>query len=276
MVSAADGPYPHRAVANRAAKTTLLKILLGLCRSSAGQVLRLGRSLRDHTTLDRVGYMHENQVFPGYLMAHSLLWFYGALEGGLSTAVLATRVPALLDRFRLIDRAREPITRYSKGMVQRLSVAQAVLADPELLVLNEPMEGLDLEARTLLEELVASYRRAGKTVLLVTHTLADVERTCDRLAVLVGGRLVHLGPVASLAGSSGVDQAQRLEMSLRQIYQALGTVDGKVPGRPRICGLPGGSLCRVHVVRTRLANPRLGNHILMDDSVARASVRHIL
>lgn len=202
---------------NRAGKTTLLKILLGLCHPSGGQVLRLGRSLRDRTTLARVGYMHENQVFPGYLTAHSLLWFYGALAG-LSSGTLATRVPALLDEFRLLDRAREPIARYSKGMVQRLSLAQAVLANPELLVLDEPMEGLDLEARALLEELVGSYRRAGKAVLLVTHALADVERTCDRLAVLVGGRLVHLGSVANLVGSSGVDPAQRLEASLRQIY----------------------------------------------------------
>lgn len=202
---------------NRAGKTTLLKILLGLCHPSAGQVLRLGQSLRNRTTLARVGYMHENQVFPGYLTAHSLLSFYGALAG-LSAAALAARVPLLLDKFRLFDRAREPIARYSKGMVQRLSLAQAVLADPELLVLDEPMEGLDLEARTLLEELVHNYRGAGKTVLLVTHALAEVERTCDRLAVLVGGRLVHLGPVSGLVDSSGVDPAQRLETSLRRIY----------------------------------------------------------
>ena len=111
-------------------------------------------------------------------------------------------MPALLERVGLADRAREPIARFSKGMVQRLALAQAVLAEPDLLVLDEPMEGLDLTARLLLEEIVAEQRQAGKTVLIVSHALGEVAQVCDRLAVLVEGRLAYLGSLDSLAPRS--------------------------------------------------------------------------
>ena len=128
---------------NRAGKTTLLKILLGLCHPSGGRVFRLGRPISQRSTLARVGYMHENQAFPRYLTAAALLEFYGQLSL-VPASVLRTRVPALLEKMGLTDRAHEPIARFSKGMVQRLALAQALIAEPDLLVLDEPMEGLDL------------------------------------------------------------------------------------------------------------------------------------
>ena len=110
----------------------------------------------------RVGYMHENQAFPRYCTAAATcLEFYGSLSG-LSRSVLRTRVPALLEQVGLADRAHEPIARFSKGMVQRLALAQSVLAEPDLLVLDEPMEGLDLSARLLLQEIVAQQPRRRK------------------------------------------------------------------------------------------------------------------
>jgi ABC-2 type transport system ATP-binding protein len=169
---------------NRAGKTTLLKILLGLCSPSGGRVFRLRRSLSERSTLARVGYMHENQAFPRYLTAVSLLEFYGNLSG-LSRSVLRVRVPALLERLGLADRAREPIARFSKGMVQRLALAQAMITEPELLILDEPMEGLDLSARLLLQEIVTEQRGAGKSVLVVSHALGEVAQVCDRLASLL-------------------------------------------------------------------------------------------
>ncbi len=202
---------------NRAGKTTLLKILLGLCRASAGQVFRLGRPVRERLTLARVGYMHENQAFPRYSSAERLLHFYGSLSG-LSQSTLRVRVPALLKRMGLADRAHEPIARFSKGMVQRLALAQSVLAEPELLVLDEPMEGLDLGARLLLEELVALQRDAGKSVLVVSHALGEVAQVCDRVAVLVEGRLGHLGPLASLLRDPTTGRRRSLEAALRPIY----------------------------------------------------------
>src|ERR1700722_1307817 len=158
---------------NRAGKTTLLKILLGLCRPSGGQVLRLGRPISERATLARLGYMHENQAFPRYLTAAALLEFYGDL-GWIPAALLKTRIPALLERVGLADRAREPIARFSKGMVQRLALAQALLAEPDILVLDEPLEGLDLGGRVLLHEVITQQRDAGKSVLIVSHALGEV------------------------------------------------------------------------------------------------------
>ncbi len=202
---------------NRAGKTTLLKILLGLCRPSGGRVIRLGRPLSDRSTLARVGYMHENQAFPRYLTARGLLEFYGELSG-LSRPAVRARVPALLERLGLADRAREPIARFSKGMVQRLALAQAVIAEPDLLVLDEPTEGLDLEARSQLQEIVAERRRAGKAVLVVSHALGEVAQVCDRLAVLVEGRLAHLGPLDGLLRDPVTGQERGLEAALRPFY----------------------------------------------------------
>ena len=204
---------------NRAGKTTLLKVLLGLCRPSGGRAVRLGRPLSDRSTLSRVGYMHENQAFPAYLSAVALLEFYGALTG-LSPSKLRHRVPALLERVGLADRAHDPIARYSKGMVQRLALAQAMLAEPELLVLDEPTEGLDLTARRLLHEVVAEQRAAGKTVLVVSHALGEVAQVCDRLAVLVAGQLAYLGSLSRLVRDPETGAERSLEAALAPIYHA--------------------------------------------------------
>ena len=203
---------------NRSGKTTLLKILLGLCRPSGGQVSRLGRPLSERGTLAHVGYMHENQAFPRYLTASKLLEFYGGYAG-VANSTLRTHVPALLERVGLADRAHEPISRFSKGMVQRLALAQSMLAEPDLLVLDEPMEGLDLGARLLLEEIVEEQRRSGKTVLVVTHALGEVARICDRLAVLVEGRLAYLGPLDPLLRDPVTAHERSLEAALTQFYR---------------------------------------------------------
>jgi ABC-2 type transport system ATP-binding protein len=204
---------------NRAGKTTLVKILLGLCHPSGGRVLRLGQPLADRRTLARVGYMHENQAFPRYLSASALLDFYGKLSG-LSPEVLRIRVPALLEQLRLADRAREPISRYSKGMVQRLALAHSVLAEPDLLVLDEPMEGLDLSARLLLQEVVTQQRDAGKSVLVVSHNLGEVAQVCDRLAVLVEGRLAYLGSLDSLLRDPKTGGQRSLDEAVAPIYRS--------------------------------------------------------
>jgi ABC-2 type transport system ATP-binding protein len=182
---------------NRAGKTTLIKILLGLCQASGGQVQRLGRPLAERGTLARIGYMHENQAFPKYLTATTLLEFYGDLSW-IPRTVLKTRIPALLERVGLAGRAREPIARFSKGMIQRLALAQALLTEPDLLVLDEPMEGLDLNGRLLLQEILVQQRAAGKAVLVVSHALGEIAEVCDRLAVLVEGRVAYLGTLTAL------------------------------------------------------------------------------
>jgi len=204
---------------NRAGKTTLLKILLGLCHPSSGRVLRLGRPLSDRSTLSNIGYMHENQAFPRYLTAAKLLQFYGCLAWVPSSS-LKTRIFSLLNRVGLADRAQEPISRFSKGMVQRLALAQALLCDPDLLILDEPLEGLDICGRLLLEEIIGQHRDAHKTVLIVSHALGEVAQICDRLAVLVQGRLAHLGSTASLVRDPETGSQRPLAAALSSIYRS--------------------------------------------------------
>jgi ABC-2 type transport system ATP-binding protein len=202
---------------NRAGKTTLVKILLSLTRPSAGQVFRFGCAGSNRRTLARIGYMHERQAFPGYWSAIGLLNYYGALTL-MPEPEVRRRIPGLLKRVELADRGDEPISHFSKGMVQRLALAQALLNDPDLLVLDEPTEGLDLAGRQLLREVIGEQRQRGKSVLLVSHVLTEVEQVCDRIAVLVAGRLVEIGALAALTGANG--QGQRsLEVALGELYQ---------------------------------------------------------
>lgn len=203
---------------NRAGKTTLLKILLSLCRPSAGRAWRFGQVVASRATLARVGYVHENQAFPRYLTAAGLLQYYGALTL-VPFEEVQRRVPILLERVGLADRAAEPIEHFSKGMIQRLGLAQALVNDPDLLVLDEPSEGLDLIGRQLVRDLLLDLRGRGKTILLVSHVLTEVERVSDRVAVLVGGRFVHTGPLDRLTRDPGTGENRPLEMALQQFYE---------------------------------------------------------
>jgi ABC-2 type transport system ATP-binding protein len=197
---------------NRAGKTTLVKLLLSLARPTAGSVSRLGEPTAARHTLGRVGYMHENHAFPRYLSAAEVLSFYGGLSG-VSTDELPPRVNALLERVGLADRKNEPISRFSKGMVQRLGLAQALVNEPDLLILDEPTEGLDLLGRQLLREVVREFKKSGKTVLLVSHVLSEVQELCDEVAVLVAGAVVFRGKLADLTA-----EKKSLEAALHGLY----------------------------------------------------------
>ena len=197
---------------NRAGKTTLVKLLLSLARPTAGTVQRLGEPAAARHTLGRVGYMHENHAFPRHLTAAEVLTFLGGLSG-VGSDELPPRVNALLERVGLADRRAEPISRFSKGMVQRLGLAQALVNEPDLLVLDEPTEGLDLPGRQLLREVVGEFRAAGKTVLLVSHVLSEVQELCDEVAVLVNGGVVFRGKLAELTAGQA-----NLEAALRGLY----------------------------------------------------------
>jgi ABC-2 type transport system ATP-binding protein len=202
---------------NRAGKTTLVKLLLTLCRPTAGTVRRLGEPVGRRQTLARVGYVHENQAFPRYLTPAALLEYYGALSE-VPYEVVKKRAPVLLEKVGLADRAGDPIRTFSKGMTQRLGVAQALINDPELLVLDEPNEGLDLPGRQLVADLIREQRQRRRTVILVSHVLPEVEKLCDRVAVIVGGRLAFEGTVAELVGGDG-REPRSLESALAGIYE---------------------------------------------------------
>jgi ABC-2 type transport system ATP-binding protein len=203
---------------NRAGKTTLVKLLLSLSAPTAGTITRLGEPLSERKTLGHIGYMHENHAFPRYLSAGELLAFYGGLSG-MPVEGLADRVSRLLERVGLADRRREPIARFSKGMVQRLGLAQALINEPDLLILDEPTEGLDLFGRQLLRQVVREFKAAGKTVLLVSHVLPEVEELCDTLAVLAAGKVVHTGPLAELLRDPRGGGRRSLEAALKPLYE---------------------------------------------------------
>ncbi|MCE9534078.1 MAG: ABC transporter ATP-binding protein [Planctomycetes bacterium] len=203
---------------NRAGKTTLVKLLLSLCRPTEGTITRLDKSVRDQATLARVGYMHENQHFPRYLTASELLGYYGGLAL-VPTETLRPRIDALLKRVGLTDRMNEPISQFSKGMVQRLGLAQALLNEPDLLILDEPTEGLDLLGRKLLREVIAQQKARGGTVILVSHVLTEVEQTCDRVAVIVGGKVVKVADLKDLTRDPKTGQPVSLEKTLQPLYE---------------------------------------------------------
>jgi ABC-2 type transport system ATP-binding protein len=203
---------------NRAGKTTLVKLLLSLARLSEGSVTRLGKPASDPSTLARVGYMHENQHFPRYLTATQLLHYYGGMTL-LPASGLDTRVNRLLEMVGLADRPREPISHFSKGMVQRLGLAQALLNEPDLLILDEPTEGLDLTGRQLLRDVVVNQKKRGGTAILVSHVLTEVESVCDRVAVLINGRVARVSAMADLLKDAKTGASLSLEQVLRPMYE---------------------------------------------------------
>jgi ABC-2 type transport system ATP-binding protein len=182
---------------NGAGKTTTLKVLLGLVRPSSGRAELLGRPIGDVAAKRRLGYLPESPYFYDYLTGRELVVFMARLFG-LSRREARRRADALLERVGLSRAAGLPLRRYSKGMLQRVGIAQALVNDPDLVILDEPLSGLDPLGRKDLRELIADLRREGKTVVFSSHILSDVELLADHVAVLVGGRTVSTGPLHEL------------------------------------------------------------------------------
>lgn len=183
--------------ANGAGKTTLVKILLGLTLPTSGSVRLRGADPRQPAARRRIGYLPEGHRFPGYLPGEEALRLYGRL-GEVPEAVLKRRIPELLELVGLGDRGRDRVGRYSKGMTQRLGLAAALLEDPEVLFLDEPTDGVDPVGRRHIRDILLATRQRGASIFINSHLLSEVERTCDRVAILDGGRLVRLGAVDEL------------------------------------------------------------------------------
>jgi ABC-2 type transport system ATP-binding protein len=184
---------------NGAGKSTTIKLLLGLIRPTAGTGRVLTHPLGDASTRGCIGFLPENPSFYEYLTGQEFLRYCGRLLGVPRGALIA-QAPALLAEVGLERAARQQIRKYSKGMVQRLGLAQALLGDPHLLILDEPMSGLDPIGRKEVRDLILRQRAAGRTVFFSTHILPDVEMICDRVGILVGGRLVRSGSLRTMLG----------------------------------------------------------------------------
>jgi ABC-2 type transport system ATP-binding protein len=182
---------------NGAGKTTTLKMILGLIRPDRGTVRLFGRPPSDPAARARVGFLPENPYFYDYLTAEEFLDFYARLHG-IPRAARRARVADLLARVGLLGRERTPLRKFSKGMTQRLGLAQAILHEPDLLILDEPMSGLDPVGRREVRDLVLAQRAAGKTVFFSSHILQDAEMICDRVAILVKGRVRFEGAMGDL------------------------------------------------------------------------------
>jgi ABC-2 type transport system ATP-binding protein len=185
---------------NGSGKTTTLKILMGLVFPDAGTATVLGLPLRDRGWRHRVGYLPEQPYFYDYLTAREYLDYVGRLFG-MSAALRRDRGTALLEHVGLRRSAEVPLRRFSKGMMQRVGLAQALINDPELVILDEPMSGLDPIGRRLVRDIIIGLKAQGKTVLFSTHILSDAEALCDRVALLRGGVLVRVGELAGILGS---------------------------------------------------------------------------
>ena len=177
---------------NGSGKTTTLKLVLGLIAADQGEIKVLGRPHADPAWRERIGYLPEQPYFYDYLTAAEYLDYVGRLRG-MTAPLRRERIAGLLDRLGLARVAHVALRRYSKGMVQRLGLAQALIHDPELLFLDEPMSGLDPIGRRLVREEILALKRAGKTVFFCTHILSDAEALCDRVALVRAGRLVRVG-----------------------------------------------------------------------------------
>lgn len=209
---------------NGAGKSTTIKILLNLVQPSSGQALVFGRPPSSSEARRLVGYLPENPAPYEYLTGREFVAYSGQLHG-LQGRRLDERVDTVIDQVRMKGPDRLQVRRYSKGMLQRISLAQALVAEPRLLILDEPTSGLDVLGRQLIRDLVTEERRRGTTVLLCSHIIPDVEALCDHVAVLVGGKLVTQGRVSDLLAGAAAQTEVTLEglsVSVATQLQVLG------------------------------------------------------
>jgi len=192
---------------NGAGKTTTLKMLMGLIYPTGGQARLFGRDLGDPQIKARLGFLPESPYFYDYLTSREFLGFYGHLFG-LWGAVLDKRIDELLELVGMMHAKDLQLRKFSKGMLQRVGIAQALINDPELVVLDEPMSGLDPIGRKEVRDLILRLKESGKTVLFSSHILHDAEVLCDRVAMILKGRLVACGRVTDLLDQGASHQVE--------------------------------------------------------------------
>ena len=185
---------------NGAGKTTTLKLLMGLVFPTAGWARILGLDYDAPEVKAQIGFLPEQPYFYDYLTARELLEYYGQLSG-VAAKDRSRRVAEMLDRVGLHDAAGVQLRKFSKGMLQRVGIAQAILHDPKVVFLDEPMSGLDPMGRREVRDLMEMLKQQGKTVFFSTHILSDAEALCDRVAIIHQGQLRGVGAVAELTAS---------------------------------------------------------------------------
>lgn len=182
---------------NGAGKTTLIKILLAICFPTSGTAKILNENTQNYFVKSRIGYLPENHKFPSYLKGGEVLKYFGKLSG-LSGLHLDKRIDELLELVKMTQWKKLKVKGYSKGMMQRLGIAQALINDPELIFLDEPTDGVDPIGRKEIRDILADLKSKNKTVFLNSHLLSEVELISDRVAILNKGKLIREGTVKEL------------------------------------------------------------------------------
>ena len=223
---------------NGAGKTTLVKIMMTVVRPDKAVGTVLGRPLGHRRKLAVIGYLPEDHRFPSYLTGAQLLDYYGALAR-IGRTVRRKRALELLDQMGMSSWADTRIHKYSKGMLQRLGLAQALMNDPELVVLDEPTDGLDPIARRDVRELLLERKRRGRTVFINSHLLSELEMVCDRVSILVDGLVARQGVLRELTEQSmeyRITAASDMSGVREKVVELGGHVEDKtivIPGHDR-------------------------------------------
>ncbi len=203
---------------NGAGKTTTIKILMSLIFASAGSAKILGEDISNTKMHSRIGYCPENPYFYDYLKASELMNYFGELFG-FDAAKRKRKTEELLTKVGLDEKDwNKQLRKFSKGMLQRVGIAQCLINEPELVFLDEPMSGLDPIGRREIRELIADLREQGTTVFMSTHILSDIEALCDNVAILQKGKLAHTGNLDELLSKSG--EKQVFEINVKGISAA--------------------------------------------------------
>jgi ABC-2 type transport system ATP-binding protein len=254
---------------NGAGKTTLLKTVLGIIKPSRGKARLLGRPIGNRAVKARVGYLPENPYFYDYLTGWEILEFSAGLFN-LPSNVIKERIPQLLEMVGLPQAAakNKQLKQYSKGMLQRIGMAQALINDPEALFLDEPMSGLDPLGRYQMREIILSLKQQGKTIFFNSHVLSDVERICDRVAILDQGEVISAGTMPELLGDSrgyavkiSGGNPELLKQRITNLKFQDGMWTGMLKGDPQdfIASL---RLMRADLVSIELARPTLEEYFV--------------
>jgi len=182
---------------NGAGKTTLVKLLLGITYPTVGSAKLLGQNINNYKIKSKVGYLPENHKYPPYLTGGEVMNFFGKLSG-LDSRYLDKRIDELLDMMKLLKWKKTKVKAYSKGMMQRLGLAQAMINDPEVIFLDEPTDGVDPIGRKEIRDILLEFKKQSKTIFLNSHLLSEVEMITDRVGILNKGKLLREGTVSEL------------------------------------------------------------------------------
>jgi ABC-2 type transport system ATP-binding protein len=240
---------------NGSGKTTTIKLILGLLFPSGGQALVFGRDATEVTKNERIGYLPEESYLYRFLNAEETLDFYGRLFN-MSAPLRRQRTSDLIEMVGLSWAKRRQLKEYSKGMTRRIGLAQALINDPELIVLDEPTTGLDPIGTREMKDLILRLKEEGKTVLMCSHLLADVQDVCDRIGILYQGELKELGRVDSLVKVRDVTEIRTSVLS-ENAQQELKAVVERHGGQVLSIGNPTSTLEELflHIIRESEAHP---------------------